>query len=290
MRRLALASIVMAALVTTACAVPRPPGEGLVRYRDQVFGSASVTRDVTYGNAPDLEGNNVELKLDVYQPAGDTVTRRPAFVWVHGGGFTTGDKASGQSKATYFARLGYVVVSINYRLLSPDGCGGNPDPTPVCETAALAAQHDAQAAVRFLRRYADTYGVDPDRIAIGGGSAGAVTSLLVNWRSEDPGESGHPGYPSKVRAAVSQSGGIPTNEFIDAGDSPAIFFHGTEDQTVFYHWAVSNAGAMYNAGIFTVLYPFEGAGHGLSGSHAAVMNQQSTYFLFFAMDLANAAR
>jgi acetyl esterase/lipase len=290
MRRLALASIVTAALVATACSVPRPPGDGALRYRDQVFGSVNVTRDVTYGSAPDSQGNAVDLKLDVYQPAGDAVARRPALVWVHGGGFTAGDKSSGASKSTYFAKLGYVVVSINYRLLSPTGCGGDPDPTPVCENAALGAQHDAQAAVRFLRRHADTYGVDPDRIAIGGGSAGAVTSLLVNWRSEDPGDSGNPGFSSKVRAAVSQSGGAPTNEYIDAGDSPAIFFHGTEDQTVFYHWAVSNAGAMYNAGIFTVLHPFEGAGHGLAGSYAAVMNEQSTYFLFFAMDLANAAR
>ena len=290
MRRLALASIVTAALVTTACAVPRPAGEGSLRYRDQVFASVNVTRDLTYGNAPDLQGNNVELKLDLYQPAGDTVTRRPALVWVHGGGFTAGDKASGANKATYFARLGYVVVSINYRLLSPTGCGGNPDPTPICEQAAEAAQHDAQAAVRFLRRHADTYDIDADRIAMGGGSAGAVTSLLVNWRSEAPGASGNPGFSSKIRAAVSQAGGAPTNEFIDSGDSPAIFFHGTEDQTVFYSWAVSNAAAMYNAGIFTVLYPFEGAGHGLGGSFSAVINQQSTYFLFFSMDLANAAR
>ena len=216
------------------------------------------------------------------------MTERPALIWIHGGGFTTGDKSTVASRANFFARLGYVVAAINYRLLSPTGCGGNPDPTPVCEAAALAAQHDAQAAVRWLRRHAATYKIDTDRIASGGGSAGAVTSLLVDWRSEDPGTSGNPGYPSNIRAAVSVSGGAPTNEYIDGADPPAIFFHGTEDTTVPFAWAAQNAAAMLNAGIFTVLEPFPGAGHSIG--EAALINQQSSYFLYFAMDLANAAR
>ena len=290
MRRLALASIVTAALVFTSCAVPRPPGDGTLRYRDQVFSTVNVTNDVTYGNAPDSQGNNVDLKLDIYQPAGDTVTKRPALVWVHGGGFTAGDKASGRAKATAFARLGYVAVSINYRLLSPDGCGGNPNPTPVCQNAALAAQHDAQAAVRFLRKNASLYKIDTDRIAMGGGSAGGVTSVLAATRREDFGTSGNPGFSSTIQGAISQSGGTPTDEFIDSSDSPTIFFHGTEDQTVPYRWAVSNAGAMYNDGVFTVLYPFDGAGHGLGGEYGPIMQEQSSYFLYYALNLNNAAR
>jgi hypothetical protein len=63
-------------------------------------------------------------------------------------------------------------------------------------------------------------------------SAGAVTSLLVDWRPEDPGKSGNPGFSSAIRAAVSVSGGTPTNEAIDEDDPPAIFFHGSEDRTV----------------------------------------------------------
>ena len=256
-----------------------------------MFSTANVTRDISYGEAPDLQGNPVDLRLDLYQPAGDTVARRPAMVWIHGGGFTAGDKASGAAKATYFARLGYVVVSINYRLLSPDGCGGDREPPPICEQAVEAAQHDAQAAVRWLRANADTYRIDPDRIAAAGSSAGGVTSLVMSWRGrpEEAGNSGNPGYPSRVRAAVSIAGGIPTNEFIDSSDSPAIFFHGTEDQTVFYDWAVSNAAAMYNAGVPVILQPFEGAGHGLGGFTQQI-NQQSSYFLYYFMDLANAAR
>ena len=204
---------------------------------------------------------------------------------VHGGGFTTGDKGSGRARATFFARLGYVAVSINYRLLSPDGCGGNPNPTPLCQTAALEAQHDSQAAVRWLRANAATYRIDTNRIAMAGASAGAVTSVLAATHSEDPGTSGNPGYPSTIRAAVSVSGGMPTNDLINQGDAPTLFIHGTEDQVVPFAWAVQNAAAMYNLGIFTVLEPIEGAAHGLPADYGPLINEQSDYFLWFAMDL-----
>jgi len=284
----AAASAVIVAALLAGCTLPRPPGDGTIRYRDAIFQSVNVTRDIVYGNAPDLQGNPVDLKLDLYRPAGDTVNERPVLIWVHGGGFTTGDKSSGATQATFFARRGYVSASINYRLLSPTGCGGTQNPSPECVQAALGAQHDAQAAVRWFRRNASTYGIDTSRIAIGGSSAGAVTSLLVNWRSEDPGTSGNPGFSSAVRAAISMSGGAPTNEWIDAEDPPAIFFHGDQDRTVPFEWAVGNAAAMYNAGIFTVLNVFEDVGHGLGW--VPEVSEQADYFLYYAMDLANAAR
>ena len=289
MRMRTLVALALGATLLTGCTVPRPPGDGTLRYRDQVFTAVTATNDLTYGSAPDAEGDPVALKLDLYQPTGDTIAKRPALVWVHGGGFTAGDKSSGRARATFFARLGYVAVSINYRLLAPPNCSSMPA-NPDCQAAGLAAQHDAQAAVRWLRANAATYRIDPDRIAIGGGSAGAVTSLLVGWRSEDPGISGNPGPSSAVRGVVSVSGGLPTNEYITAGDAPALFIHGTEDAVVPFDWALQNAAAMYNLGIFTVLEPIEGAGHGLNADHRALIDEQSDYFLYYAMDLAHAQR
>ena len=68
---------------------------------------------------------------------------------------------------------------------------------------------------------------------MGGASAGAVTSLLRRLALRGSrARSGNPGYPSAIRAAVSMSGGAPTNEAIDANDPPAIFFHGDQDRTV----------------------------------------------------------
>jgi acetyl esterase/lipase len=280
-----LVALALGATLLAGCTVPRPPGDGTLRYRDQVFSAVTTTNDITYGRAPLDDGTQVDLKLDLYQPTGDTAAKRPALVWVHGGGFTSGDKSSGRGKAIFFAQLGYVAVSINYRLLSPDGCGGNPNPTPLCEHAALEAQHDAQAAVRWLRANASTYKIDTDRIAMAGGSAGAVTSVLAATHSEDPGTSGNPGHRSDIRAAVSVSGGMPTNDLIDAGDAPTLFIHGTEDRVVPFEWAVGNAAKMQELGVFTVLEPIEGAGHGLPGDYGQLINEQSDYFLWFAMDL-----
>jgi acetyl esterase/lipase len=290
-RRLVAIAVLFAALVLLAgCTLPPPPGAAPLRYRDVVFSSVGVTRDLTYGSAPGADGSPVSLKLDLYQPSGDTVGQRPAVVYVHGGGFCCGDKSGGATFANYFTQRGYVAVSINYRLLVSQGCGGQPNPSQECIDAALAAQHDAQAAVRWLRANAATYRIDPNRIAIAGSSAGAVTSLLVDWRKEDPGTSGNPGYSSTVRGAVSISGGAPTNEWITADDGPAIFFHGTVDRTVPYNWAVQNAGAMYNLHIPVVFEPFEGAGHGLDqAGFGDVIRQQSSYFLYATLDLGHAA-
>ena len=272
------------------CTLPAPEGQAPLRYRDEVFSAVQTTTDLTYGQAPDLQGNPVDLKLDLYQPAGDTVTRRPAYVWVHGGGFSRGDKRSGAGMASFFARLGYVAVSINYRLLAPVGCGGDPNPSPECRAAAPEAQHDAQAAVRWLRRNAATYRIDPDRIAMGGGSAGAITSLLAGWRSDDPGSSGNPGFSSAIRAAVSVSGGIPQDQegVITAGDAPALFIHGTADPVVPYGWAVSNFIAMRKLALPAFLQPVEGAGHGLSGQIQSQIREQSSRFLWYMMDLGHA--
>ena len=280
--------LALSTAVLAGCTVPRPAGDGVIRYRDQVFSNVTVTKDLTYGSATGIDGNPETLKLDLYQPTGDTIAHRPAVVWIHGGGFTMGDKSSGAGMASFYAKLGYVAVSINYRLLSPTGCGGNPNPTPTCVQAALGAQHDAQAAVRWLRANASTYKIDTNRIASAGSSAGAVTSLLVDWRPEDPGDSGNPGPSSKIRAAVSISGGAPNNDYITADDGPAVFFHGTEDRVVPYNWAVQNSAAMFNLGIFTVLEPIDGAGHGLLADHGDLIREQSDYFLYFAMDAAHA--
>ncbi len=172
-----------------------PPGAGPLRYRDAIFSSVVKTSDVTYGTATNLELQNVTLKLDVYQPpASDSVSARPAIVWVHGGSFSGGDKTSPElvDESNTFAKQGFVNFSINYRL-EPGGCSAS-NATASCVLAIQEATQDAQTAVRFVRTHASTYGVDPDRIAIGGSSAGAITALQVGYASsENP--------ASKVRAA-----------------------------------------------------------------------------------------
>lgn len=67
--------------------------EAGTRYRDIVFGSASVTKDIQYGSNMNLDGSNAILTLDVYSPAGDTVQKRPLVICIHGGSLVTSEKS-----------------------------------------------------------------------------------------------------------------------------------------------------------------------------------------------------
>ena len=92
-RAVALSIALIAVVALGACMVPRPPGDSPLRYRDAVFSQVDITRDLQYGSATAQNGTPTALRLDLYQPRGDTQTKRPALVWVHGGGFSGGDKA-----------------------------------------------------------------------------------------------------------------------------------------------------------------------------------------------------
>ena len=274
-------------VAVTGCTLPRPPGDSPLRYRDQVFSNVSVSRDLQYGTAPDSQGNPVALKLDLYAPTGDTQTKRPAIVWVHGGSFSGGDKTNtvpvdvGQT----FAKQGYVVVSINYRLLG-SGCVGNPSG---CTVAAIEAQHDAQAAIRWLRSRADFLRLDPTRIGIGGESAGGITATLVGLNSGDPGSSGNPGFPSTVGGFASISGGLPTGAFASAGDAPGLFFHGTADPIVPYQWSDLTTAGMLKAGVGAWLQHQDGAGHVPYAQYRSLFLEQMDYFFYLTLGLAHAA-
>jgi dienelactone hydrolase len=244
-----------------------------------------MQRDLESGSAQGADGNPVSLRLDLYQPAGDTAARRPAVIWVHGGGFTRGSRLNPKivELSNFYARLGYVSAAISYRLLAPDDCSPG---VPECVAAAIAAKHDAQAAVRWLRSQASSLRVDVDRIAIGGFSAGAVTSLLVGTGPEDPGSSGNPGFSSRVQGVISNCGGLPGDQGISAGDAPVSFFHGTADRLVPPEWAESNFAALWAVDVPAQMHMFQGAGHCPNWEqYGGVTREQSSRFLYYVMGL-----
>ncbi len=115
-----------------------------------------------------LESGRKE-RLDLYRPAKPEAGKRmPAFVWIHGGGWTGGTKDEARAKeiCSTMAEAGWVAVSIDYRL----GKGAWPQNL-----------FDCKNAVRFLRANADKYGIDPQRIAVAGGSAGGHLALMVAY-------------------------------------------------------------------------------------------------------------
>jgi acetyl esterase/lipase len=260
------------------------------RYRDEIFKALTIERDVQYGSAPGADGAPVALLLDVYQPAGDELVARPALVWVHGGGFRNGDKAAGPAAimAPLFAKLGYVVVSINYRLLAPESCTGVDGVSPSCFDAAIQGVHDGQAAVRWLRLNAQKHRIDVDRIGIGGESAGAIIATGVGVYADAPGESGNPGFASTVAAWVSISGGVPGGLFVDATDAPGLLISGTADDVVPYQWSLETANALQAAGVANRLTTLPDAGHVPFLDHGAQMQTESIAFLYDHLHLAAA--
>jgi predicted esterase len=259
------------------------------RYRDDVFSKVKITRDLVYGSAP-VNGTPQDLKLDLRTPKGDEVNKRPAVIWVHGGGFSSGDKAAGPAAelAEAFAHKGYVTASINTRLLAPGECTGGSGVTPECYSAAIEAIHDAQAAVRYLRVNAKRLGVDKNRIAIGGESAGAITACGVAVLSADPGASGNPGPSSAVQSFSSISGGLPGGLFVDANTAPGILFASLDDPLVPYQWSVDTQAKMVSFAVESKLTTFPGNVHVPFGQYGDVIEKQSAKTFYGELDLAHA--
>ncbi len=268
-------------IVAASCAKPDlvPPGDAPVRYRDPIFNAVTVTNNITYASAVNISNQTITLVLDLYQPSGDTVTSRPAIVWVHGGSFCCGNRTSAElvDEANTFSKMGYVNVSIDYRLESP-GCSGNQSN---CVVAIQEATADAQTAVRFLRSNAATYGIDPDRIAIGGSSAGAIAALNVGYStSEDP--------SARVRAALSISGAQIVSGTVSEGDAPALDFHCTTDPLVAYAWINATVDLAKAAGLDIYLTSWDATCHVPYVAHRQQILDQSRNFLWWEMDLAHA--
>jgi dipeptidyl aminopeptidase/acylaminoacyl peptidase len=286
MRRWRVLSVFAGAALLAACTpqyiTPGGPTTTPLRYRDAVFNAVTKTTNVTYGSAVDARGRTVTLQFDSYEPTGDTATKRPAIVWVHGGSFAIGDKSSPEllDEAQTFARKGYFNISINYRL-EPGGCS---TVTATCITAIREAADDAMTAVRFLRANAATYHIDTDRIAIGGSSAGAVTALNVAYAGDDAATPSG----STVQAAVSLSGAHLVVGKLDADDPPVFLMHGTLDSLVLYSWATTTVQQAHAAGLEAYLTTWEGEGHVPYAEHRQQILDQTRNFLYSALDLAHA--
>ena len=139
--------------------------------------------------------NYKDLKMDLLAPSGSSGQgKRPLFVWICGGGFATMERSAYIPWLTYFAKRGYIAASIEYRLSN---------------SAHFPAQiEDVKKAIRFLRAHADEYGIDPDRVAVGGESAGGNLASMVGVTNDiaafDVGE--YPEQSSHVSAVVNVYG------------------------------------------------------------------------------------
>ncbi|MBM3312706.1 MAG: carboxylesterase [Candidatus Aminicenantes bacterium] len=143
-------------------------------------------------------------RFDFAKPSVCRDQKVPLVIYIHGGGWSSGDKGGifdrGDTKMLF--QLGFAVASVNYRLAPQSRW-----PAPV---------HDCKLAVRFFRRYADLYGIDPDRIGVFGDSAGGHLAALLATADDDDGLEGPglAGTSSRVAVAVERFG--PT-DLLDEG-------------------------------------------------------------------------
>jgi len=148
--------------------------------------------DIRYDTSP----GGRELRLDIQVP--DTPGAKPLVVYLTGGGFQFANKENNLARRTYVAKLGYVVASIEYRVID--------DGATYRDTVA-----DVKSAIRHLRAHADEYSINPQRVAVWGQSAGGYLAAMVGATNDLPQfeGTGNPGPSSAVQAVIDEFG--PSN-------------------------------------------------------------------------------
>jgi acetyl esterase/lipase len=238
-----------------------------------------VERDIEYARVGDTA-----LRLDLYRPE-MTGAPLPLIVWVHGGGWSGGDKAN--NMALPLSGRGYVVASINYRL-----SGVAPFPAQI---------EDCRAAIRWLRANASKYSIDPKRVGVWGGSAGGHLVALLGTAGDVNGwdtVGGSTDQSARVQAVCDYYGpanflvermpgggkdpnspvgrllGGPVDErqdrareaspitYVSGDDPPFLIFHGEQDPTVPIEQSEMFESALRKVGVDVTFVRVKNAGHG----------------------------
>ncbi|NIA13206.1 MAG: alpha/beta hydrolase fold domain-containing protein [Nitrospiraceae bacterium] len=177
------------------------------------------TKGIEYG-----KGGDKALLLDLYTL--DNLDKPvPGLIFIHGGGWEKGERGDYKYYTVRYAKRGYVAATISYRLSH--------------EAQFPSAVQDVKCAVRWMRANAEKLHVDPNRIALVGGSAGGHLAMMVGYTAGMPefeGNGGHAGVSSAVQAVVNLYGPIDIMCEEGRGRSGVTKFLGTtydKDPAVF---------------------------------------------------------
>ncbi|MCL2435040.1 MAG: alpha/beta hydrolase [Lentimicrobiaceae bacterium] len=191
----------------------------------------------------------LELKMDIYMPKHAEKTERPLLMLIHGGAFYVGDKAEKEyvEMGHYFASLGYITASINYRLGFKLAKGA-------IERAGYVSLQDAHAALRFLVANAGKYSIDPNFIFVGGSSAGGITALnLAFMQNKDRPASSfkslsyndlgdiesvgqHRDVSFQIKAIAPLWGAVNDINMLKNNNIPVFSYHGMKDPILPYDY------------------------------------------------------
>ena len=177
-----------------------------------------------------------ELYLDIYEPE-NSFKNRPVFIFMHGGGFGYGSPRNDHEVklAETAASYGYVAVQISYRLTRKNqsfGCDFEAEGK--IKTFKLAAE-DFLDAVNFMINKKDQFNIDPEKIIIGGSSAGAEAVLSAAFNQDLLFKDTSKYENIRFQGILSLAGAIVDKRYINKDNAvPTIFFHGTADNLVPY--------------------------------------------------------
>ncbi|WP_187774947.1 alpha/beta hydrolase [Pedobacter sp. BS3] len=192
----------------------------------------------------------------------------PVYLFIHGGGFSGGDKKGTEAFCSKLASFGYAVVSINYRLylkhhkIPGASCSANMSKglpsdgkfNPALEKAIKIASEDAQMALAWIKQHTKAHNLNSSSIVISGGSAGAITALYTAYASNQ--------NILKIKAVVDLWGGLETSDVIKKGAPPLLIFHGDEDKLIHIDYAYALKKRMDEIGNSkTEIHIMKGKGH-----------------------------
>lgn len=213
--------------------------------------------------------DTVQLQLQVFTPPGYQNNKSyPAIIFFFGGGWNGGTRKQFEPQASYLASRGMVAVLADYRVKTRN------------KTTPFEAVADAKSAIRYLRANAQKLGIDPNRIAAGGGSAGAHLAAAADLtRLDAPGEdlavssrpnalvlfnpvfdNGPDGYGYERIGQRYRE--ISPLHNITTGAAPTIVFLGTQDKLIPVETARRYQQQMQQAGSRCELFLYEGQPHG----------------------------
>ncbi|MCP4439437.1 MAG: T9SS type A sorting domain-containing protein [Aureispira sp.] len=218
------------------------------RYSQEIFSLVQITSDIPYGQSINYNGDTVSLTFDYYQATGDTTSKRPLLILMHGPDLISGSKTNTTivELSKKLVKRGYAVANIDYRkAFSMQGLLYKED----LFKATLHAAQDAKAAVRFFKAALQTtnsYNVDSTMIWLGGigaGSMAAQTAVYLDdslevspaWRAIIQaeggleGNSGNPSFSSDVRGVINLSGAVLDTAWMANNMEPLISIHGDLD-------------------------------------------------------------
>jgi acetyl esterase/lipase len=240
--------------------------------------SAQQPKVVTYKSC-----DHFSLSLSIFYPEASNQIH-PAIVFFHGGGWNGGDTLQFQHHAKYFASRGMVSILANYRVKSRNN------------TTPFEAVKDAKSAIRFLRKNASDFRIDPEKIVAAGGSAGGhlaaaagnISGLEEDWK--DISISSKPNVLVLFNPVIDNGPGgfgqdvigqrypeISPLHNINEGAPATLIFLGTEDKFIPVRAVEEYKRRMEAVGSQCDLFLYEGQGHGFF-NHQFTQNYQETVY------------